>query len=425
MAVGVLMPKAGITVEECIISKWEKKVGDKVNVGDVLFSYETDKAVFECESTAQGELLEIFFDDGAEVPVLVNVCAVGEAGDDVSSLRPDSGASAQETKAEPEKADEPETQTVAAAPETKAPQTEKSTGAVSPRARHLAEKHGVDPAFATATGPHGRVIERDIRTLLSSGQGSGIGGMARVCDEKAAPAAAEFDGKIEYTDVKFTKIRSTIAKAMSSSLSEMAQLTHHHSFDATAILSFRKSLKTVGESLGLPNITLNDMVLFAVSRVLLNHPDINANLVGGDTVRQFKDVHLGVAVDTPRGLMVPTIFFANRKSLAEIAVEAKELAKQAQSGTISPDKLRGGTFTVSNLGSLGVEMFTPVINPPQTAILGVCNLTTRFKQVGDDYKPYQAMGLSLTYDHRVVDGAPASHFAKELCETLEKFNEIR
>lgn len=420
MASGVLMPKAGITVEECIISKWEKKVGDKVNVGDVLFNYETDKASFECESTAAGEILAIFFEDGAEVPVLVNVCAVGEQGEDFSSLAPNGGAKPQE--AAPVQEEKAAETSMAAALSDEPSATAAYGGRVSPRARRLAEKQGIDPSFALPSGPYGRIIERDIRTLLENRNGSGIGGRV-LAAEAQAPAAPVLTDEIEYTDVKFTKIRSTIAKAMSASLSGMAQLTHHHSFDATQILDYRKALKTVGESMGLPNITLNDMVLFAVSRVLLNHPDLNANMVGADTIRHFKDVHLGVAVDTPRGLMVPTIFFANHKSLAEISAEAKQLIKEAQSGTINPDKLRGGTFTVSNLGALGVEMFTPVINPPQTGILGVCNVTTRLKPAGNDYKPYQAMGLSLTYDHRAVDGAPASRFAKELCEALENFGE--
>jgi pyruvate dehydrogenase E2 component (dihydrolipoamide acetyltransferase) len=158
--------------------------------------------------------------------------------------------------------------------------------------------------------------------------------------------------------------------------------------------------------------------------VLLNHPDLNAHIVEGQILRRFKDVNLGVAVDTPRGLMVPTIFQANRKSIEEISVEAKDLAKQAQAGTINPDLLQGGTFTVTNLGTLGVEMFTPVLNPPQTGILGVCNITTKLKGNDGFYKPYPAMGLSITYDHRAVDGAPAARFMQELTSFLENFSNL-
>jgi len=427
MASGVLMPKAGITVEECMITHWDKKVGDLVKVGDILFSYETDKAAFECESTAEGELLEIFFEDGAEVPVLVNVCAIGKAGEDVSALRPDgtkiADVSSSTSAPQPEKV---MADITIAAPI--AVQQVNSELKISPRARNLAEKTYVDPRNAAPSGPYGRVIEQDIRTLSENGKGTGIGGKVRIEDLNAAaqPVAAKpavpSPAVNEYTDIKFSKIRSAIAQAMSTSLSASAQLTHHHSFDATNILALRKGLKENAERLRLPNITLNDFILFAVSRTLLNHPDLNAHIVDGNVLRRFRDVHLGVAIDTPRGLMVPVIFYANRKSLSEIAVEAKELAKQAQAGTINPDLLQGGTFTVSNLGALGVEMFTPILNPPQTGILGVCNIVNRLKEAGGEYKPYPAMGLSITYHHRAVDGAPEARFAQELISNLENFS---
>ncbi len=425
------MPKAGITVEECMITKWEKKVGDKVNIGDILFTYETDKAAFECESTAQGELLEIFYNDGDDVPVLVNVCAVGVKGEDVSSLRPDAvGKPVPAAQAVVEKAED--APSVANAPvdvnTASAEQTTTADGAlkISPRAKNLAEKSGVNPSLAAPTGPYGRVIERDIITFLDSNAGSGIGGRPLSGETVSTPVAASAatvspaDGG-DYEDIAFTKIRQVIAKSMANSLSTIPQLTHHHSFDATNILEFRKCVKASAEKLGLPNITLNDIILYAVSRVLIKFPDFNAHVLDGKTVRRFKHVHLGVAMDTPRGLMVPTIFNADQKTLTEISAEAKALGKQAQAGSISPDALQGATFTISNLGSLGVEMFTPVINVPQTAILGVCNLITRFKMDGGEAKPYQAMGLSITYDHRVIDGAPEAKFAAELASYLENF----
>ena len=160
-------------------------------------------------------------------------------------------------------------------------------------------------------------------------------------------------------------------------------------------------------------ITYNDMILFAVSRVLKNHPVLNAHFLG-DHIRYFDHVHLGVAVDTPRGLIVPTIFNADCKSLCEIAKESKELATAAQGGAISPDLLTGASFTISNLGTLDIEMFTPIINPPQTGILGVNCMVDRVRTVEGQVTVYPAMGLSLTYDHRALDGAPASRFLKEL-----------
>ena len=175
--------------------------------------------------------------------------------------------------------------------------------------------------------------------------------------------------------------------------------------------------------MGIANITINDIILYAVSRTVLNHKDCNANFIEDGTVmRYFKNAHLGIAVDTPRGLMVPTLMDANTKSLNEISIEAKKLATSAQEGTINPDLLKGGTITITNLGTLGIESFTPVINPPQTCIIGVNTLQTRIKNVNGEMKMYQAMTLSLTFDHRALDGAPAARFLQELCKNLENFN---
>ena len=409
MANAVIMPKAGITVESCIIGTWEKKVGDSVKIGDVLFTYETDKASFECESTEEGTLLEIFYQEGDEVPCLVNVCAIGNPGEDCSSLRPEGGEAQAEAAAPFEEKAVPVVSAV--------PVASTATGdnsAVSPRAKKLAERAGVDATQATPTGPNGRIIERDVRELMNN---------PAAAKAEVAKATAAAVNDVEFEDVKFSGIRRAISKSMHTSLSTMAQLTHNTSFDATAILNYRKLLKnSEGE---LSGITLGDIILYAVSRVLLNHPDLNANMLDDNSIRLFKHVNLGVAVDTPRGLMVPTIFNADQKSLLEISKEVKELAAQCREGNINPDKLSGGTFTVSNLGNLGVESFTPVINPPQTGILGVCGTVERVRKGKDGaIEIYPAMGLSLTYDHRAVDGTPAAKFQKELGAALENFTAL-
>ncbi len=414
MVNGVLMPKAGITVESCIIGKWRKAVGDRVAVGDILFDYETDKASFECESTAGGELLEIFFQDGDEVPCLVNVCAIGTKGEDCASLRP-VGTTPAAPSAPAEEAPGVRAELTPSAPA--------GTGApVSPRARKLAETAGVDAAQAAGTGPNGRIIERDVRRLMS--EGAPVREALPVEEEAfAARDSGLSSGEAEYEDVKFSNIRRVIARGMVNSLQAMAQLTEHFSFDASAIQGYRKLLKGMeGDCAG---ITLGDMLLFAVSRTILDYPDLNANAIEDGSVRRFRHVNLGVAVDTPRGLMVPTIFHADQKSLLQISREVRELAAQARSGRISPDLLAGGTFTVTNLGSTGVEMFTPIINPPQTGILGVCGITQRVR-AGEDGQAifYPAMGLSLTVDHRIVDGAPAAYFMRALCGNLERFTAL-
>ena len=399
-AQAVIMPKAGITVESCIIGEWLKQVGDDVKIGDILFTYETDKASFECESTAEGKLLAVFFEEGEEVPCMENVCAVGPEGEPTDCLKP--GAApvvVEEAAAAP-----------AAAAEAAAPAAQIVPGApVSPRAAKLAKAAGVDASMAVGTGPEGRIIERDVQKLIDSGV-------------TAAPKAAVCDGPA-YEDVKFSGIRRAISKSMHTSLSTMAQLTHTTSFDATNILAYRKLLKTAGDEYA--GITLGDIILYAVSRTLLNHPDLNANMLDDNSIRRFKHVNLGVAVDTPRGLMVPTIVNADQLSLLEISKAVKALAAECRDGGINPDKLSGGSFTVSNLGNMGVESFTPVINPPQTGILGVCGTVDRVRKGADgSIQIYPAMGLSLTYDHRAVDGTPAARFQKELCSNLENFTTL-
>ncbi|MDO4475062.1 MAG: 2-oxo acid dehydrogenase subunit E2 [Eubacteriales bacterium] len=238
----------------------------------------------------------------------------------------------------------------------------------------------------------------------------------------AAAAPAPTAPEAEYTDVKFSGVRKATAKAMTTSLSTMAQLTMQRSFDATAILNLRKELKANGEALGMPNITLNDIVMFAVAKVLMNHTDLNATIPQENVLRKFTNVHLGMAVDTARGLMVPTIHDANKMTLAELCREAKSLAKTCQEGKATPDMLAGASFTVSNVGSLGIETFTPVVNPPQVAILGVCGTQTAVKVVNGEIKTYPKMGLCLTFDHRAIDGTPAGKFLKELCTALENFS---
>ena len=396
-AQAVIMPKAGITVESCIIGEWLKQIGDEVKIGDILFTYETDKASFECESTAEGELLAIFYEEGDEVPCMDNVCAVGPHGEPTDCLKPGAAPVAVEEVAV----------AAPAAAEAVAPAAQVVAGApVSPRAAKLAKAAGVDASLAAGTGPNGRIIERDVQKLIA--QGVPAQAKAAVCDGPA------------YEDVKFSGIRRAISKSMHTSLSTMAQLTHTTSFDATAILNYRKALKAAGGDYA--GITIGDIILYAVSRTLLNYPDLNANMLDDNSIRLFKHVNLGVAVDTPRGLMVPTIVNADQMSLLEISQAVKELAAECRDGAINPDKLSGGSFTVSNLGNMGVESFTPVINPPQTGILGVCSTVDRVRKAADgSIEIYPAMGLSLTYDHRAVDGTPAAKFQKELAFNLENF----
>ena len=439
MATLVIMPRQGQSVESCIITAFNKKVGDTVEVGETLFSYETDKSSFDEPAPAAGKILAIFREEGDDVPCLENVLVIGNYGEDISEFVPKAEA---ESAPAPAAEAAPEAPKAEAAPAAEAVATASVGGefAISPRARLLAEKTHADLLKAVPTGPNGRIIERDVQKLVDMGltvspaakdgyasavEGSGINGKVVLSDLSApvaaAPVAESAAPAAEYEDVKLPNIRKVIAKSMHASLSTMAQLTLNTSFDATKLMALRASLKGGAEKMGLSNITLNDMVLFAVSRVLLNHKDLNAHYLD-DTMRYFTNVNLGVAVDTPRGLMVPTVFAANKMSLNELSGSAKKVISAAQEGTINPDLLKGGSFTVTNLGALGIESFTPVINPPQTGILGVGTITKRIKEVNGADVTYPAMGLSLTFDHRALDGAPAAKFLKELVFALENFD---
>ena len=438
MALPIIMPRQGQSVESCIITAWNKKTGDKVEKGEVLFSYETDKSSFDETAPESGTILAIFNEEGDDVPCLATVCVIGNPGEDFSAFVP----KGEETAAPATPIVEEKKEEKVEVKEEVAPVATTISGAISPKAKNLAAKTGADLLKAVPTGPNGRIIERDVQALLDKGltvssaaaenyttatEGTGINGKVVLADlaakvEVAAPAVEEVKAPVaEYVDEKLPNIRKVIAKSMHASLSTMAQLTLNTSFDATKIMAFRASLKSGAEKLGLPNITLNDMVLFAVSRVLLKHRSLNAYYLD-DTMRFFNTVNLGIAVDTERGLLVPTVFGAEKLSLTELAVSAKKVISDAQQGSISPDKLKGGTFTVTNLGSLGIESFTPVINPPQTGILGVDTITRRIKEVNGQDVSYPAMGLSLTFDHRALDGAPAAKFLKELCTALENFD---
>jgi pyruvate dehydrogenase E2 component (dihydrolipoamide acetyltransferase) len=235
--------------------------------------------------------------------------------------------------------------------------------------------------------------------------------------EAGAIAGAGISG---YVEEKFSAVRKAIARTMCASLSASAQLTHHSSFNAARILACRERIKGNAAAPELAGATLNDMILYMVSRVIKSHRAMNAHILD-DRLRYFDAVNLGFAVDTKRGLLVPTIRDAEKKGLAAISAEARELAQAAQTGRIDAEKLKHGTFTVSNLGTLGVEQFTPVINPPQTAILGVGCVVWRIGESAGQFLPYPSMGLSLTYDHRAVDGAPAARFVLELTKALEAF----
>ncbi len=452
MAVSVQMPKQGNTVEECLLVEWKVKEGDKVKTGDVLCAIETDKASFDVESTATGTVLRLLASAGDLVPVLTDIVIIGEPGEKVDAApapvdNKPSSPEPEKVPAAPAAAQAPRPAPAQAAPAASAPQGGAKAEAaypVSPRARKMAEKFGFNVGDMAGTGVGGRVTSRDVQNLIDkgavprptplareamaetgmmAGPGTGIGGMARARDLVAGGKRAERRTFQEVPPevVPYKGIRKLIGDRMSQSLQEHAQLTLNSSADATAILALRKTLKENAETSGLPNISINDMICWVTAQTLPHFPEANAIFDRANaSLTKYTQVNLGVAIDTPRGLMVPVIPDAHRLSLAEIAVTIRQYAEDCRKGSIQPDLLSGGTFTVTNLGSMGVESFTPILNSPQVAILGVNAIVDRaVKAPGGGIVLQPRLGLSLTIDHQVVDGAPGAKLLQAIAKGIE------
>ena len=404
MATQIKMPRQGQSVESCIVTKLYIEEGNKVNEGDLLFAYETDKASFEYESEYEGVLLKWLCTEGDEIPVLETVCIIGEKGealDDGRGLQiPD------KQKSDSEIHDQVRDERRGLQPESRefAIEDERHGSRISPRARKMAEGKGIDISGLQGSGPGGRIIVRDLEKA-----------------EKAEKAFTRNGGTGEYNDEPVNNIRKIIAESMYQSLQNSAQLTHHMGADARNMLVAREKIKKDMAGGGKANITINDLVCFAVIKALGKYPRINSHLYG-ETLRLFRNVNLGIAVDTERGLMVPVIRAADKLDINEFSLQASYLSDKCRKGSVDPDIIRpeAASFTVSNLGNYGVEMFTPVINLPQTAILGVNTIIPRPADLGAGvygFVPY--IGLSLTYDHRAIDGGEATRFLKSIAEEIE------
>ena len=382
MATPVEVPKLGNTVEECLIGRWVKRQGEAVAAGDVVAEIETDKATFEVTAPVSGTLLAAFFDEGALVPVFTNLFVIGEPGEGIEGFRP-------RTKNAGPEAHATETQAESPAP----PQKQEPVGqAFSPRARRFAQAHDFHPVAVAGTGPGGRVLESDLRQLHSRQAG------------KPVP-----------------HIREKIARRMRESLASTAQYTLNTSADARGLLALRARVRA---SVSLPDININDLVTFCTVEALLEVPSLNAEFING-RIHEHSEIHIGFACDTPRGLMVPVVRDAHSLAIDELAVRMKELAAHAVAGTIAPDDLSGATFTISNLGGLGIEWFTPLLNPPQVAILGVGAIQLKPVRRNGQIEFIDAIGLSLTCDHQVIDGAPGARFLQVLKDKIENVELLR
>ena len=435
MATTIIMPKLGNTVESSVIISWNVKPGDHIDKDSILCEIETDKATMEVPAGVEGTVLALLHKEGDDVPVLEPIAVIGEPGE-----RWQKGSEAGQASTAEET---PAAHAAATSVFSSADGAEKHA---SPRARQAMARLNVDiDSIARGSGPEGRILEHDViaasleavspraaeaKATLSAAEAAAPKVAAPEVgapeDETpaagAAPLASDLEALGPFTDTPIKSIRKIIAERMMQSLQSSAQVTFNTSAPAERLLALRTRLKNSDPALGLSSVTVGDLVGFAAIRVLAKYPRINAHVLD-TTIRSYAHVHLGLAVDTPRGLMVPVVRYADTLSLRRFSEESKRLTKGCLEGTITPDELSGATFTVTNLGSFGIESFTPILNSPETGILGVDAIVPR--PTAESVMAHAAVpsfemriGFSLTVDHRVVDGADAARFLKDLSDFI-------
>ena len=434
MAKVVVMPKLGLTMTEGTVSKWLKKIGDEVKEGEPLFDVETDKLTNTIEASASGILRHLFVEEGTTVPVLDKVAVIAAADEDISGLL-GSAAPAAAPEAAP-----------AAAPAAPAAPVEKKAGGriiASPAAKKLAKEKGIDLALVTGTGPNGRITEDDVKNYKPAPAAPAV---EEAPKQKASPLAAAVAADLgidlekigakdrvlaedilrylestrEKADeapkeelVPMNGMRKAIAKNMLNSHMTSPTVTANLSVDMSAMKAYREQLKAKDIK-----VSYTDLLVKFVAKALTEYPLLNCS-VEDNKIRYKHYVNMGVAVALDNGLVVPNVTDADKKSLTEISAEVKELAKLAREGGLPMEKLRGGTFTITNLGMYGVESFTPIINQPEVAILGVTTMEDRAVVRGGEIVIRPMMTLSLTFDHRVVDGSVAAEFLQRVKTLLE------
>ena len=436
MAHPILMPKPGQMTEECVLVAWLKREGDVVKKGDVLFEIETDKSNMDVEAFEEGVLLKRLVQEGETVPVNAICAYVGEPGEAIPDAAPPIGTAAAAAAATP--ASESLTTAApalpaAAAATATAPAASLADAAarlrISPRASRLAADSGIDPRTISGTGPEGRITERDVRAAVEVAA-TAVVGAAAPAPRPSAPAAAaagpkppepaSYDWNAEDTAPRqMSRMRRVIAERLTLSATTVPQFTVTVAVDVTRLLMLRSELKAAGNTL-----TVTDFVVLAVAQTLVELPDVNSR-TDGISVWLRRRVHVGLAVALPDGLVVPVIRDADRRSLADLHARAAELAEGARNGTLSPDDMTGSTFTISNLGMFGVDEFCAIINPGESAILAVSSVTPTPIVVGDGIGVRQMMKLTLTADHRLVDGELAARFLNALRRRLQDADAFR
>lgn len=422
MAEKIIMPKTGMAMEEGMIIEWKVAVGQTVEIGDVLAEIETDKSTMELESDAEGVVLALLYEAGATVPVTLPIAWIGSEGETIPEE--------QQPVAEDQESQVSRKESVPLQEQSDLTSiSEPSQGRIkaTPAARALAAKRSIDLGSVEPTGRYKEVRKADVMRLKASPLAT------RIASEQGISlpelTGSGHDGKILSTDllrtfspparrdettIELNNIRRITGKRMTESIQTIPQVTIDMSADVTELLELRKR---VNEELS-GSISINDLVMFALVRALKTHRRFNSRFEGR-SLAVSGSIHLGMAVATERGLLVPVIRDAQALSLTSLSVEARRVATGAREGSLPAELLQGSTFSISNLGMYSVTSFTPIINPPEAGILGVCGIEEVLRRVAGQIVDRKVLRLSLTFDHRVADGADASVFLKAIVENLE------
>ncbi len=447
MAIKVLLPMLGQTMEEGTIIQWFKQEGDRVEKGEPLLEVMTDKVNMEVESPDAGILRKIIAQPDETIPIMAMIAILGTADEPIDALladvsTPPSAAKVIETEEEDVLSSTP----TAPALSIETPSSSPSRVFISPRARRLAHESGVevDALVGRGTGPEGRVVERDVRAYAAEVQeagsvkatplaskvaadkginlreivGSGPGGKILRDDVDRAvaprPAIPALQGRV----IPFTGMRKMVGDAVARSAQTAPHVTLMLEADMTETVKVRGQILSELELKYGARISFTDFIVKAAARAILDHPIVNSSLQGAE-IRVFDQVNIGVAVAIEGGLIVPVIKNADTRSLVEISMELKRLVDKARAGTLLPDEISGGTFSITNLGGYGIEAFNPIISPGQSAILGVCRIVDKPVAIKRQVALRSMMNLCLSFDHRVMDGAPAAQYLQRLKELLE------
>lgn len=417
MATDVVLPRLGLTQDEGTIVRWLKAEGARVTKGEPLFEVMTDKATLEIESPATGVLLRILVAEGGTVAVATPIAVIGEPGEAAPAPPPAQGAPAVAARGAPV-AGTTDGETAPKGAAAGAGTGDPGRVKISPRARMLAEMHGLDIRALVGTGPGGRIIERDVQTAVAAHGAVPSAAPAVTSPSAPARAAAPPTPAAPPSAPAAARMRAIIAERMMESLHATAQLTLTTEADLEEAVRLRGEVGPELERREGVRVTYTDLIVRAAAVALGEHPGVNARWEGGG-VRRLKEIHIGVAVALDEGLVVPVVRHAERATLGQISAAIRDLSERARTNRLRLEEMQGSTFTVTNLGMYDVDGFTPVLNLPDAAILGVGRLHRKPVAVGDRVEIRSTMVLSLTFDHRVVDGAPAAQFLQRIKYILE------